>query len=523
MQESNAANNRNAVTSTAINGEIRNGDWVIAIPSGPYGGFVGVVKEITPHGSPEHGTDNIGDDIHVDFMALGHPPWRYGEIEDYFNEEFNYDDTLLYDELPIDDVIMAPDMLIRVTELGIEEVSHLLSDYDSAIAFCDNFTQYNIDSMKYVRLTERLNENLTEYHDQLMDFGPRELIDMAGKISAMSDVHSYMTMHHDFTDEELDFYIQFQNPLEVVANEWHMNSEDISGLSYVLQRLQSDADALTDYPLMNDLDPATPLLLNRYMNIDLELYLGKIAEKVIVYHPKDWEIDKQTLRKAALSDNPEEKRLFWHVCGFGTHLCVERDTFIRDTSAFNTMTNYRPNDPDMFGYAVEVTGMSGGIVKGNVFEVGVYADFAKRIRDTAEPLESLTLIYSNDWGVNAGKAVSVSRKEYDNDRHRLMSESGDVVEQVYHPQDKVRLAGLISKERSKRMGFPIASPGTLLSRMANRLAEARKPIEQPEQQADTSVSSKKPSLADKLQAAGEKAKNQDTHNNNNPSQKREER
>ena len=514
------ANSGDAISTTAINDEVRKGDWVIAIPTGPYGGFVGVVKEIAQHGSPERDTENEGDDIHVDFKALGHPPWRFGEIEDYFNEEFDYGETLSYDELPIDDVIMAPDMLIRVTELGIEDVSHLLSDYDSAIAFCDNFTQYQIDSMKYVKLTERLNENLIDYHDQLMDFGPRELIDMAGKISAMSDAHTYMTMHHDFTDTELDFYLQFQNPLEIVAESWCDRNADISDLSYVLHGIYDKQNALVDYPLMRDLDPATPPLLNRYMDIDLELYLGKIADKVIIHHPKDWEIDKQTLRKAALSDNPEEKRLFWHVCGFGTHLCVERDTFIRDTFAFNAMTDYRQNDADMFGYFVEVTGMSGGIIKGNVYEVGDYAKFAKHIRDTAEPLESLTLIYSNECGVNAGKAVNVSRKKYDNDRHYLMSESGNVIEKVYHPQDKMRLAGLISKERSKRMGFPIASPNTLLRRMANKLAEVRKPIEQPEQQTALSTSQKKPTLADKLHAAGEKAKNHDAHSSNNSSQKR---
>ncbi|MDR3020567.1 MAG: hypothetical protein LBU66_06660, partial [Treponema sp.] len=249
-------------------------------------------------------------------------------------------------------------------------------------------------------------------------------------------------------------------------------------------------------------------------NIDLELYLGKIAEKVLIHYPNDWKYDLETLQKTALSDNPEEKRLIWHVCSNGTHLKVERDTFIKDTGAFEYMTDYRIDDPDMFGYVIDVTGMDGNMVKGNVFEVGNYAEFAKHIRDTAEPFDSVTLIYSNEQGgINAGKAVTVSREEYDNDRNRLMCRSGNVTEVIYHPQDKVRLAALIAKERTNRMALPIGSTSELLRKMADKLSEVRKPLEKP----------KPRTLEAKLQAAKEKANAQDTQHKNTKSRKREER
>jgi len=332
---------------------------------------------------------------------------------------------------------------------------------------------------KLAELKERLNKNLSDYHERLMrGFGPRELIDTAGQIIATSDAHYYMTNYHDFSDADLDFYLQFQNPLEIVADEQYERISDLSDMSFVMDHIAGHRESLAeDYPLMDDVKLPADLTLRRCMNVDLELYLGKIAEKIILHYPNDWNIDKEALQEAATSNDPEQKRLIWHVCSFGTHLKVERDTFIRDTGAFDHMTNYRQDDPDMFGYVVEITGMDGQIIKGNIFEVGDYAKYAQHIRDVAEPLESLTLIYSDEWGANAGKAVNVSRREYDNDRHRFMSESGNVVEKVYHPQDKVRLAGLISKERSKRMALPIASPNTLLRKMADRLAEIRKPSE----------------------------------------------
>jgi hypothetical protein len=52
----------------------------------------------------------------------------------------------------------------------------------------------------------------------------------------------------------------------------------------------------------------------------------------------------------------------WHVSSFGTHLNTERETFIRDTGAFITWIEYHAKDPDMFGYAIEVTGRDGQLV-----------------------------------------------------------------------------------------------------------------------------------------------------------------
>ena len=88
-------------------------------------------------------------------------------------------------------------------------------------------------------------------------------------------------------------------------------------------------------------------------------FLGMIAEKTIIHYPNDWNIDAESLEKAAKSDDPNEKRLVWHVCSTGTHLQNEREVYIRDSGPHGYMTDYHQNDPDMFGYVVEVTGMDG--------------------------------------------------------------------------------------------------------------------------------------------------------------------
>jgi hypothetical protein len=335
---------------------------------------------------------------------------------------------------------------------------------------------------KHAELIERVNKNLKDYHDTLDGFGIRELIDMAEKISAVSGVHNYMC-YRGFDDDELDFLLQFQNPLEVAAESWREYQFDVDDeMGFAFDNVfRHKQDWLESYPLMSDMqttESSQDTSLRRYMDIDLELYLGKIAEKVIIHYPDDWNIDLKTLHRAAVSDNPDDKRLMWHVCGYGTHLNTERETFIKDTGAFNTWVDYRPRDDDMFGYAVEVTGYDGGIIKGNVFEVGDYYAHSLYVRENALLLDSVSLTYADDWGVNAGKTITVAKFEYDEQRRQLMSESGNVTAIEYHPWEAMKtMSDLMRHERAKRMALPIGSTRELLRKMADKLNEVRKETE----------------------------------------------
>jgi len=122
-----------------------------------------------------------------------------------------------------------------------------------------------MNSSKLDKFVERVNQNLADYHDQLSGFGNRELIDMAGKISTMADAHYYMTESHDFSDEELDFYLQFQNPLEVISDYWAMRRNDISDMSFALGDISQDRQTLlTIYPLIEEATLNTGSSLRRY-------------------------------------------------------------------------------------------------------------------------------------------------------------------------------------------------------------------------------------------------------------------
>ena len=357
----------------------------------------------------------------------------------------------------------------------------------------------------FEKLIERLNKNYNDYLDLLEDFSKIELIEMASKIHAVSDAHSYMTKWYDFDEYELKFYLQFQNPLEGVANEWRERNVELKDMCYTLEYLYENSDnSLLYYPTIDDIDSLTGTNLRRFMGVDLFDFLGKIAEMTIIYYPNDWNIDMGEFRRISQLGSAGDNRLIWHVCSTGTHLKNECETFIKDTGAHEYMTDYHQNDPDMFGYYVEVLGTNGnGSVVGNVFEVGNYAEFAKHIRKVAEPCESITLLY------NDGSTKNLPKKEYDCERKKFNTEKGyPLPEIVYHPQDKKRLACLITTEHSRHMSYPLGSMGAHLRKIHETLKEVRTPPEK--------EPSKPKSLKEKMQTAQQKA---DVHNAQNKSTK----
>jgi hypothetical protein len=174
----------------------------------------------------------------------------------------------------------------------------------------------------------------------------------------------------------------------------------------------------------------------------------------------------------------------WHCSAYGTHSLDEEEVLTISTGAWGYWVEYRPNEPTMLGYAIEVTGYddAGDSVVGNVYEVGEYAQHTAYVRQAALPLESVSLTYSNDWGINAGQTITVPKREYDKDRHRLMSESGNVVGIKYHPNENrgITMAERLQSEHRKRMCMQIGDPEEHLQKIDKKLAEIRAVPEQPQ-------------------------------------------
>lgn len=103
---------------------------------------------------------------------------------------------------------------------------------------------------KIDQLIERLNQNLSDYHKDVLAFDRPQILNIAGKINAIQDTHFYLTEHHAFSYEQADYLLQFKSPLLVVADAWQKRTEDISDLCFALEQVFDHPEHLTRYPLI---------------------------------------------------------------------------------------------------------------------------------------------------------------------------------------------------------------------------------------------------------------------------------
>jgi len=126
------------IKTKAVNGEIQAGDIVVATPDDCHSGLIGRVLCINPVGSEEHNmeTENETDDVHICFLEFNYSKKRIKEIEDSFSGL--YGEKKNFCDLPIDDVIMPPFSLIRITGIEENKLDSLLDSELNAVNYCYN-------------------------------------------------------------------------------------------------------------------------------------------------------------------------------------------------------------------------------------------------------------------------------------------------------------------------------------------------------------------------------------------------
>ncbi|MDR1704328.1 MAG: hypothetical protein LBS19_06545, partial [Clostridiales bacterium] len=171
----------NTLTSEVINGSISAGDWVVVATGGAYGYLVGQVIEITPLGSAEHDTGNAGDDIHVNFMEADYSDERKREIIDQLGKY--YGSVKPFGVYPLDDVIMPPDALIRLSGPENARFGRLAENREAARTYCNKVMaslksqQPNENASKLKTLAERLNaaDEKVKAQESALGGGQREI------------------------------------------------------------------------------------------------------------------------------------------------------------------------------------------------------------------------------------------------------------------------------------------------------------------------------------------------------------
>ena len=123
--------------------------------------------------------------------------------------------------------------------------------------------------------------------------------------------------------------------------------------------------------------------MNKFENVDVLASLQQIMQQNTAAFQNDFDIDKKILTQAAKSKNAENKVYLWFSRPNGTHCLRERDVFLRGTREHNTFRFYHEQTKErVLAYAVVLSGMESGKVKGSIYELD-YAAKAELAMKTA--------------------------------------------------------------------------------------------------------------------------------------------
>lgn len=133
--------------------------------------------------------------------------------------------------------------------------------------------------------------------------------------------------------------------------------------------------------------------LNKFEDVDVFASLEAIMKQNTGFYQSDFDIDKKIIAEKAASPNKEDKTLLWLSRPSGTYCFRERDVFIKDTAPNNTWRFYKEQTRDLIlAYAVELTGVQGGKIKGNLYELD-YEKHYERVKDNMVDAGTVTLVY----------------------------------------------------------------------------------------------------------------------------------
>ena len=143
----------------------------------------------------------------------------------------------------------------------------------------------------------------------------------------------------------------------------------------------------------------------KFENVDVEQCLRSVMERNTKHYQSDFEYDVGSMERIAQTKHPERTPLFWMSRPSGTWCFREWDVFIRDSDAFYTWQFYKDTRDTILAYTVEITGMEGAAIKGNLYTQD-YRAMAEHIERTALPAASVTR--ASQWNFAMRITMSIS-------------------------------------------------------------------------------------------------------------------
>lgn len=324
----------------------------------------------------------------------------------------------------------------------------------------------DIEKMKQ-QLLDRLAENLADYRAGLLTQDRQELIDGAARIAETANVCKHLT-ERTYTGQELEYLLQFQNPLEAVTDHWMEEyTLSLDALDTAVADMVEAREGHGLYPMMADAPASKPEPLRRFMNVDILASMESILGRVTASYQSDFQYDRKNILRAARSEDPETRNFLWVCRSSGTHLHKERDVFIRGTASFNNVQFYHHDcrSEQVTLYGIEITGMKNGVVRGNIYERDrdLFAEYAAR---ASSPYTDVTLTFAD------GSEARVPQQDYFDARNELEYHHGKLTEVRNEAEDETVVQGALRREHAQRERLPKGVLSAHLQKLADRQIHA---------------------------------------------------
>ena len=126
--------------------------------------------------------------------------------------------------------------------------------------------------------------------------------------------------------------------------------------------------------------------MKKYTDVDIIAELQKLVDSHVDSYKEDFDIDKRIIRRAAESQNPEDKTLMWFCRPHGTHCLNENQVFIQGTRDHNTFRFYAEQTYDeCIARVIVPKAVKRGKVFGDVFEINYREQAANVAQNSVAP------------------------------------------------------------------------------------------------------------------------------------------
>jgi len=177
--------------------------------------------------------------------------------------------------------------------------------------------------------------------------------------------------------------------------------------------------------------------------VDIIPFLEGIVAENTQHYRSDFAHDEQRLKTAMLETHQEDRTFLWMSRPCGTWCFLEREVFLRETSAHTTWTyqDYIADAGHIKAFRIIVApGRPGAFVLGKIQPLN-YGEQVQRVKQNALHIQTVEMT------AGSGEIYTVPFTDYPGQFRRLLSTYGEFKKIHFMPESEIELSNVLQAER----------------------------------------------------------------------------